>query len=358
MGKLLFDDVFFVSSPTTTFFNEPGVRSASDASNPAQFKNLATGWADASMIFSNPQPFSAPYPQAVWQGGILSNYVATITDDAEKMLRTIFSLRYHQIYRRINAGAACNSACNQGPLSRCAREILVEEFISIAKEFVTEAKTLFPGAPKFSPNSNFVAPVELGAAKIFDLHYHAAVPLAGTTCSFSSISGDELATSNTGKCINASLSVPLMTQRDLDAMPVQDLDKIVNDVQALGIGSLNAYLPKLGQASYLPPSDNLLLDLHGSTAEYAFNFGIFDTLLSQDSRQNTASATCNANFPFTGTQATSFATTLGIFLPAASTRTLCSLLKEMSDSLYGTRRLSGVTVYNNMFRVGLGTGTC
>jgi hypothetical protein len=225
------------------------------------------------------------------------------------------------------------------------------EFRAIAKEFIAEAKTLsLPNwnNASFMPNPN-IAPVELVAARLFDFHIGVAV-----SCSLSD------PTVNPVTCIQAASTTALVGQRSLAADGT--INATTNKVKAFGLGSINTYLSALGKAerSYASQNDNLLIDLHGSPAEYAFNFGILENILAQDSRSEAANATCFANLDqFGGTGDLLFDNVISGIVTAGKTRTLCTLLQDMATGA-GTNQINvGGELHTNMFRkVASPSGTC
>jgi len=348
MGKFLLDDVF---SPSTTYFNESGLRTASDASNPAQFKNIATGWIDLSVVF----PMISPYRNDIWLGGNLASYSNTVNDDTEKIMRTLWSQRYNMVYNQFASNAFCSQAplCDPGLLGRCVRELVIAEFRAVVKEFLAEAKLLFPSPQLFASVNTSVAPVELAAAKLFDLH------LAANTANPSCAALNTLNTDKLLNCIDSAHNVGLPTQRDLSSLGTT-ITSYVNTVKSLGLGSLNAYLAKLNvppRVPYSSQSDNVLQDLHGSAAEYAFNFGILETILAQDSRADSANATCvlagqglsAANMPL-------FQSAVNSFLLAVPAQTLCLVLQALNTGNYNA--ITPTNLHPHMFRADPATGSC
>jgi len=276
---------------------------------------------------------------------------------------TIFMRRYNQLFDQFFSGQAPCSlvSCNKPSLARCVRELAILEFRAITREFLDEAKLLpLPNwnVNSFPANAN-VAPVELSAAKLFDLHLGA--PDIPACDSFTSVNSDPV------NCIATAHNTPLVTQQDVTQLPAGTINTLTNQVKALGVGSLNAYLAQLG-ASPVPYSsltDNFLIDLHGSAAEYAFNFGILEQIYAQDSRSTSANATCNANIPFapSSTSSQQFQNALNSFFPVAQTRTLCTLFQSMSPTpaggLGGTYAFaSAPPLHTHMFRQEAVTGSC
>ena len=362
MGKLLIDDVF--RSSAAELLNEKGYRSATDASNPAQFKNLVSGWIDESQIFPEASTV-APYNGTSEFGptpGTLSAFPYTITDESEKLMRSLFFRRYNQIFSRLNDVAPCKitTRCNVPKLARCVKEIAILEFRAVAREFLEEAKSLFPTLStfkKFPQDPSFVTPVEIAGAQIFDLHLKQS---GGDVCSSTTL----LASGNPLACFNSLYNLPLRAQTDISSLSSATVNEIGDLVKSLGLGSVNAYLAKLGAPLKAHPlSDHLLLDLHDSpAAEYAINFGILETILDQDSRSNMANVTCREFFPYNDPQGgASWNIALGEFLPSAANRTLCSLISLMRSFSTNPVYNFGFTASNlkpNMFRTGAGTGSC
>jgi hypothetical protein len=258
-------------------------------------------------------------------------------------MRSIFARRYNDIqtkFRTLNAPCTAQPAgsCNIPALARCVRELAIFEFRTIAKEFLLEAKVLFPNAETFPP-INSIAPVELAAARIFDLHLGA--PNNAACSNF-----DSFASSISAACISAAKNTSLSTQIDLSL--ISSITSTANQVKSLGLGSLNSYLVKLGlpPKSYSALKDHLLLDLRGSGAEYAFNFGIVENILNQDLRNETAVAVCSFNYPSSNTNPSlvdAYNLAVSTFLADATSRTLCTLLKDMG--------VPTSSLQSNMFRV-------
>jgi hypothetical protein len=294
----------------------------------------------------------APYSINFFTGGILTTYTSTMSDGPESAMRSIFARRYNQLYERINGVAPCSSACNAAKLGRCARDLMLVEFQAVAREFFAEAKTL-PlsnwNSDSFTPNPN-VAPVELAAARLFDFHIGVAV-----SCSLTD------PTVNPNACIQAASSTALLTQRSLAADGT--ISATTNLVKAFGLGSINTYLSKLGKSelSYASQNDNLLIDIHGSPAEYAFNFGILESILAQDSRSESANTTCFANMQgqFSGNGDLQFANVVNPIISAGKTRTLCTLLQDMASAGGNYQINVAGELHTNMFRKDAApSGTC
>jgi len=197
----------------------------------------------------------------------------------------------------------------------------------------------------FGPNAN-VVPVELAAADIFDFHL---VNPSSTYCV--SLTGTE--TPNAlASCIANATVMALPAQVDLSTVNGALINSTSNLVKTLGVGLLNSYLHKLGvsEQNYTNLNDNFLVDLHGSQAEYAINFGILSDVLNQDSQTNVANATCHTAFSFTGGSSAAFEAFLNLFIPPASTRTMCTMLQNMATGSSPTF-LSGTSwLHTNMFR--------
>jgi len=190
--------------------------------------------------------------------------------------------------------------------------------------------------------------VDLAAAKIFDFHL-AADPISPSCTDLNSPSNDP------SDCINAAQAVELFIQRDLSTLPANTITTASDAIKTFGLGNLNSYLSKLGQPAqpYALLSDNLLMDIHGSAAEYAFNFGILENILDQDLRVDSANATCKENIIFQNqNENDQFANILNNLIPAAKTRTLCTLLEDMASVLTIT------TLHPNMFVAETITGSC
>jgi len=293
-----------------------------------------------------------PYTTLPWSSpGVFATFpVYGITDDAEKAMRSIFTRRYNQIFDLINNVAPCAGGfCSAANLGRCVKEIVILEYISITEEFLNVAKVLPLSGwnnLKFDANEN-VAPVDLAAAKIFDFHL-AADPISPCT-------GLNSPSNDPSDCINTAQGVQLFTQRDLSTLPANTITTASDAIKTFGLGNLNSYLSKLGQAAkpYALLSDNLLMDIHGSAAEYAFNFGILENILGQDLRSDTANMTCTTNINFVDQNLNDqFVGVMNTLIPAAKTRTLCTLLEDMASVLTIT------TLHPNMFEAESITGSC
>jgi len=247
-------------------------------------------------------------------------------------------------------GGSCSSLTLNA--DRCVREIVILELRSIASEFLTEAKNLaLPNwvPTSFGQNANIV-PVEVAAADIFDYHL---VNHNTTQCA---LTGTDTP-NNVGLCIANATGTALPAQVDLSTISNAAINATSNLVKLMGLGLLNSYLHKLNLAelSYATLNDNLLVDLHGSQAEYAFNFGILSDILAQDSQTNSANATCHSQFSFTGANSVSFELWLNGYIPPASSRTLCTMLQNMS----GTGGFTTTTwLHTHMFRLETATGIC
>jgi hypothetical protein len=238
-------------------------------------------------------------------------------------------------------------------MARCVKELVTVEFRSVAKEFIEEAKLLNLGsnwntAVTFGSNANLV-PAELAAAKIFDLHLAAPSLSDCASATLDDVNGNPV------NCIVAAQGTSLWTQRDLSS--VSTLNALTNQVKSFGLGSLNAYLSKLAlqQVPYSGLHDNLFLDLHGSSAEYAINFGILENILARDSRADNATFTCTTNLQL-GPNQIGFENFMNVFLTAAKTRTLCTLLQDMSSGLQPIN--VGASLHQRMFRKETPTGLC
>lgn len=354
MGKLLIDDAF---RSTYTQFNESGMRTGSDASNPTQFKNMVTGWLDESLVFPLPSSYSNQTFGSYTTYGGVESYPTSLTDGAEMGMRTLFARRFLQIYTNTINSSPCTNpgACDNPSIGRCVREIVISEYRSIAREFLKEAKALFPNSLfSFNSSEGFIAPVELGAAKIFDLHFASPeVPDCLNLNTTPNVDRPET-------CLQSLEDTGLWVQRNLSLLPATTINSLVNQTKILGLGSLNAYLKKLNQKQkdYALLSDNLLLDLHGSAAEYAINFGILEDILNRDQRNETVTATCLENNQFGNTLYTQlFNNFLATWVGPSSTRTLCGLIQSMSTPSFAFP-LSGVGYHPRMFLVGPNTNSC
>jgi len=162
-------------------------------------------------------------------------------------------------------------------------------------------------------------------------------------------------------CINTAQATPLIKQRDLTQIPQATINASTNQVKVLGVASLNAYLAQLA----LPPvssaslSNNFLIDLHGSNAEYAVNFGILSSILALDSRGTSANATCLANLQFGGsTQTGQFQASLNAFIPLAASRTMCTLLQSMVAIGGAWGPTVSPLLHTHMFRAEAVSGFC
>jgi hypothetical protein len=367
MGKLLVSDVLFTTSgPVTTVFNESGLRTGNDASNPAQFKNLVSGWIDATPVFpagSLTAPYSAQPTEFI---GLSSSFPSTptITDEGELAMRSLFTRRFNQIFSYFKKSAPCVEvgACADASIARCAREILLQEYRVIVREFLAEAKLLFSAqaqAVTFN-RTTAVVPVELAAAQIFDLHWAPAA----TSCPTPSDPG--VVTNSPATCINTLLNVKLPTQRDWAIAPTPVLAGInatAERIKAMGLGSINAYLHKLGlPLKSHPLSDHVLLDLHDSDAEYAFNFGVLEDIFNRDSKVSFANDTCFQFPPYSiqlgQTAVDQWKSVVNSFLSMPE-RNLCSLYLHMQDAnrYETTMALAVSAVRPNMFRSSGALGT-
>jgi len=233
-------------------------------------------------------------------------------------------------------------------------ELCILEFRSIVREFLDEAKRIpfLSGHIKTFPTNATVAPVELGAAAIFDLHLGAAVDIPACDGAFSG-SSDPTA------CLTAAQSTQLFTQRNLGTSTAT-INTLSNQAKSLGLGNLNAYLALLGESpvdfSTLSNPPNFLQDLQGSAAEYAFNFGILEQIYAQDSRSDSANATCLANLQFVNNVNTQqFQNALNSFIPLAKNRTMCTLFQSM-EALAGG--IGAVPLHPRMFIQETATGSC
>jgi len=356
VGKFLLDDVF---SPATTAFNENGLRTGDDASNPTEFKNLATSWIDAGPVYRAPAPYSAATVPGM--STLSSSYANSNLDVDEKAIVNIFLQRHNQLVSQMMNAAPCSTPgkCSSTGVERCIREIVILELRAVAAEFLAEAKNL-PGsnwntAVSFPPVTN--APVELAAAHIFDFHFAEATPLS--CCAFVTPSDDP------SYCISMAQMNPLNVQIPLTGMTAS-INAASEQVKILGLGSLNSYLHALNltEISYASQNANLLFDLHGSAAEYAFNFGILQSILAQDSRAGAgnATATCNANLQFSlPADTASFNAEVNSMATAAQTRSLCTILQAMSNSAIYGQLASCVpaSLHPHMFRATeASTGSC
>jgi hypothetical protein len=234
----------------------------------------------------------------------------------------IFTNRHIQLTSRLTNGIC--SGCVAAAVARCVREIVIMELRAIANEFLTEAQNLFPiqdSSVSFAPNPD-VAPVELAAAQLFDLHLVANSP---AICSTLPADQDPV------DCIVAAVNVQLQKQRDLSGMSTT-INAASELVKKLGLGSINRYLYELGlpELAYNLQKPNLLEALRNSGAEYAFNFGILKNILQQDNRTN-VNAACQAQLSGDQNFQTALSGFLSPYIANAPTLTLCKLLKDMSD---------------------------
>jgi len=361
MGKFLLDDVFSPATPAGSYFNENGLRTGTDPSNPTEFKNLATSWIDAGPVYRAPAAYSSATVPSM--STLAGSYANPSMDIDEKAILNTFFTRHNQLVAQMMAAAPCSSAgkCSSAGVERCIREVVILELRAVAAEFLTEAKNL-PGtnwntAVSFPPVSN--APVELAAAHIFDFHFAemAPSPLA-SCCVFSTPSDDP------SNCLSVAQSTPLNVQISLTGM-TSSINAASEQVKSLGLGSVNTYLHALNltEISYASQNANLLVDLHGSAAEYAINFGILQSILNQDSRAGpgNATATCSANLQFTAPADTaSFNAQVNSMVTSAQSRSMCTLLQAMSNSLYSPLgSCVPPTLHRHMFRADeAATGTC
>lgn len=202
--------------------------------------------------------------------------------------------------------------------------------------FLDEAKLLFPTFPTLKTfNHSRVTPVELAAAQIFDLHW------APATVPQDCLDEDQndFFTSPVS-CMAQLREAPLLTQRNLATLTPAQQNAITAAgelVKSLGLGSVNAYLAKLNEPLKPHPlSDNLLLDLRGSAAEYAFNFGILERVFALDARTSSVNETCLnvAHAPYAPTSPEAASLWRGVVeeftVGFAAPRTLCKLMMEMN----------------------------
>jgi hypothetical protein len=291
-----------------------------------------------------------------------ASYANPSLDVDEKAIVNIFLQRHNQLVAQMMGAAPCSSAgkCSAAGVERCIREIVILELRAVAAEFLAEAKNL-PGtnwntAVSFPPVTN--APVELAAAHIFDFHFAEATPLT-SCCSFSTPSDDP------SYCISTAQMTPLNVQIPLTGM-TSSINAATEQVKTLGLGSINTYLHALNvtEMSYASQNANLLVDLHGSAAEYAINFGILQSILNSDSRAGAgnATATCSANLQFSlPVDTASFNAQVSSMVTGAQSRTLCTILQAMSNpAIYGQlASCVPASLHRRMFRADeASTGSC
>jgi len=247
------------------------------------------------------------------------------------------------------------------------KEFVILELQAIAQEFLSVAQTLPlsgfnpPANPVFPANPS-ISVVELAAAQLFNLHLY-----SDSSCTYQNANSDP------SNCINHASTTGLFKQMNL-----QNQGALINStselVKILGLNLINSYLSAAQQpewANYASQNANLLYDLHGSQAEYAINFGILASILSQDQRTTQANivAVCKAGQSFNDptsqqynpTDAQSFSLMLTNAYNNHAT-TLCALLEQMDPRntlgvSYGT--LSVLPhLHPNMFLAGTSTGGC
>jgi len=307
-----------------------------------------SAWIDGSPIYPTP---STGYNLANWPGGVV---FPSLTDDAEKGIASIFSKRHTQLATRLSNQAFCSpTKCPSAQIDRCIREIVILELRSIASEFLTEALNLPLSKKVAFPSNANVVPVELAAAHVFDYHWLAS----SSQCN--SLTGSSDATA-LGSCITNALSTSLPTQMDLSSVSNLAINQTSQNIKMFGLGNLNSYLFALGstEINYGTADDNILVNLHGSDAEYAINFGILADILSRDSVASVASAnaTCHGNLVFTGTDIPNWETFLNSVIPPAPSRTMCTMLQDMAQS--PAVFTSPTFLQKYMFRGGSGGTTC
>lgn len=352
MGKLLLDDIFKAS---TTYFNESGLRTGSDAANPAQYKNLQTGWVDLSSMYVAPAPYNTTRFQDTLLGvnARIPENPNGITDPGEYAMMLVFLSRQNALLDEFLRNSPCSGfACDRREVARCSRIITIIEYQSIAREFLAEAKAMNLSADWNSARFaklDSVVPAEVGAARLFDLHLDSDPIAACSLAAISPYSRNSLET-----CLTAAGPIRLKKQISPDTAT---LNNAINLVNSLGIHNLNAYLEKLGTLwNTLQPDGNILFDLHGSRAEYAFNFGILENILEQDAKANIEYAR-NACFnvltaPFN--EKTTWMTAVNLTINNAVNTTLCKVLRTQSTTqsiyLYGLPSTYTSSLHPHMFR--------
>lgn len=352
MGKLLLDDIFKAS---TTYFNESGLRTGSDAANPAQYKNLQTGWVDLSSMYVAP----APYNTTRFQDTLSIPFTRIpenpngITDPGEYAMMLVFLSRHNALLDEFLRNSPCSGfTCDRREVARCSRIITIIEYQSIAREFLAEAKAMNLSADwnnaRFAKLDS-VVPAEVGAARLFDLHLDSDPIAACSLAAISPFSRNSLET-----CLTAAGPIRLKKQISPDTAT---LNNAINLVNSLGIHNLNAYLEKLGTLwNTLQPDGNILFDLHGSRAEYAFNFGILENILEQDAKANIEYAR-NACFnvltaPFN--EKNTWIAAVNFTINNAVNTTLCKVLRTQSTTQsiyqYGLPSTYAASLHPHMFR--------
>jgi hypothetical protein len=188
----------------------------------------------------------------------------------------LFVRRHKQYVNLISTGQACTpnpANCPTLGLDRCVRELVILEMRAVAKEFLNEARQLSVLTNTYSfPQDPNIAPVELAAAKIFDLHLGSPTPAA--QCSTASVY-----TSDPASCLGTGRTAGLQKQIDLSPSPASALIESSSTlVKTLGLGSINAYLRLLGipEISYASQKSNLLIDV-ANKAAFAFNLELSRT---------------------------------------------------------------------------------
>jgi len=154
-------------------------------------------------------------------------------------------------------------------------------------------------------------------------------------------------------CFNTLRDVGLPTQRSWTASVINDINAAADRVKLLGLGSINTYLHKLGSPiKSHPVSGSLLQDLHGSEAEFAFNFGILEDILNRDEKAFFASKTCFEFPPWaSATSEANWMSAVNSFINPPRANNLCELYLDMQSSRYpGGALPQGDGVRKNMFR--------
>jgi hypothetical protein len=301
VGMLLVRDIF--SNPTTNT-NVNGSRSATSTANPAQFQNTVTGWIDASPLYGNPTNALPTSPQlSIISTGV--NYFFTnaslqprysgLTQE-EKHLLTLLATRHNQLFTSMGFFSNTQSDALNSIGSLCARELVMEEWRAITAEFINASRCYFrtfrgdsnPAKFNFSQHREAV-PIEAGAARIFQLH-HTPQGLA-TACSVNPALAAGAPFDRT--CLVNMASTNLNVQANISGLSTTDFSSI-NVAQLYGLPAVDAYVTALGRSfDYTGSiSPNLLLGLHKSSANYAINFGLIESILNEQRSVRDATTSC------------------------------------------------------------------
>jgi hypothetical protein len=256
---------------------------------------------------------------------------------------TALASRHNQLYTKMGYFSSQQDTYLNAIGSLCARELLLEEWRAIAAEFVNASKCYFrtvhgdsnPVKFNFSQHQEAV-PLEVGAAKIFNLH-HTPQSLANGCSSDPVVSVPQIGTFNRS-CIASMASVNLNTQVNITAFTSAQFSSI-NVTQLYGLPPVDSYVTALGKSfSYSNAiSPNILLGLHKSAANYAINFGLIESILTEQQSVRDATTACmrhSVMYP------TSYDVQMGNYMPSgalALTRvsTLQGLIDILADGGFG-----------------------